>query len=182
MAALSIGARGPEVAALQKRLQALGYDDVWPDRVFGPATQAAVGDPQHRHRDSKADPATDADTAAGIARTDDAIADLEQVDEWFLEWLQGERFTERVDEPECRAIVATMVLDEMGLAGLTRVAVDAILALPDDHPRRDVARARPQHAPDGALAVPACWLSVGKRSGRQRAPRLRSRSPVLERP
>ena len=224
MAALSIGARGPEVASLQKRLHALGYEDVLPDGVFGPATQVAVGDLQHRHgleatgrvgsslaalisspdvlaapkqrpddiapdevqgqmpfvtaalgapdhaarrvaaaegfmafgprflyllgqalqwaRDSKADPATDADTAAGIARTEDAIADLEQVDEWFLEWLQGERFTERVDEPECRAIVATMVLDEMGLAGLTRVAVDAILALPHDHPRRDVDRAR----------------------------------------
>src|SRR5204862_1474295 len=49
MAALSIGARGPEVASFQKRLQALGYQDVSPDGIFGPATQAAVGDLQHRH-------------------------------------------------------------------------------------------------------------------------------------
>jgi hypothetical protein len=85
-----------------------------------------------------ADPTTDGDVAAGIAQTEAAIADLRMADDWFDEWLAGERFTERADESEGRAVVATRVIDEMGRAGLTRIAVDAILALNEDHPRRDV--------------------------------------------
>ena len=224
MTTLSIGARGSAVQSLQQRLHDLGYAGVSPDGIFGPVTQAAVGDLQQRHGlpvtgkvgarlaaliaspdvlpapgeapeeidfdeirgqfphvtallgapdtatqrvaaaegfmtfgprflfllahalqsplDSSGEPAAGAETAIAVAERENMIARLEAVDVWFLDWLKGERFTERADEPERRAAAAAVVLDELRLAGLTRIAVGAILALPHDHPQRDLEGAR----------------------------------------
>jgi CHAT domain-containing protein/tetratricopeptide (TPR) repeat protein len=213
MAALSIGARGPRIVALQKRLHELGYSGVVVDGVFGPATQSAVADLQERHG-LHVDGEVDARLAAligtplvvpapgqppesidegeaiaqwrHIARTleapdeatrrtaaaegfmsyglrflhllgyavtqagasapkqvlENAAEVVDQVGWWFNDWLRGERFTERLDEAERRAIVAKAVLDERGLASLARLAINGVLALPESHPQRDVAWAR----------------------------------------
>ena len=215
MAALSIGARGPRIVTLQKRLHELGYSGVVADGLFGRATQSAVADLQGRHGlhvDGEVDdrlaaligtplvvPAPgqepesvdEAEARAQwrhIARTleapdeatrriaaaegfmsyglrflhllgyaveqagasapkqvlDHAVEVVDQVGSWFNEWLKGERFTERLDEAERRAIVAKALLDERGLAGLSRLAISGVLALPEGHPQRDVAWARSQ--------------------------------------
>ncbi|MEA3277098.1 MAG: CHAT domain-containing protein [Pseudomonadota bacterium] len=61
---------------------------------------------------------------------------LDESHEMFLEWLAGERISDRADEPERRAVAAKMVLDA-GLEDLKRLAAQAILALPEGHPLRD---------------------------------------------
>lgn len=93
-------------------------------------------------RDAMADPTTDAAEVAGITQTQDAISDLEHVGEWFRDWLAGERFTDRADEADWRALVAKRVLDELGLARWTRIAVKGVLALPEGHAQRDLDWAR----------------------------------------
>jgi peptidoglycan hydrolase-like protein with peptidoglycan-binding domain len=42
MAALKVGSRGPQVAAIQQRLQQLGYNNVYPSGFYGQKTKAAV--------------------------------------------------------------------------------------------------------------------------------------------
>ena len=224
MPTLSIGARGRRVIELQARLRQLGYADVAPDGIFGPTTESAVADIQHRHglsadgsvdprtralirsgravprpaqppegidvgeidrhlpylqrattapdeaarrtilaegfmefgprllfsagrfidycESALADPGTPADVRAGLESQREGLETLRRADTTFMDWLGGLSFTERLDEAQNRARIGVMVLDEMGLAGLTRRAVRAVLALPDDHPDRSVDWAR----------------------------------------
>ncbi|MGB8436004.1 MAG: hypothetical protein WCE38_17245, partial [Burkholderiales bacterium] len=83
-----------------------------------------------------------ADSSETNHRSDSAADILDQVGWWFNDWLKGEQFTDRHDESARRAIVAKAVLDDLGIARLARLAVDGVLALPEDHPQRDLAWAR----------------------------------------
>jgi hypothetical protein len=58
----------------------------------------------------------------------------------FERWLAGERLTSRADEAERRVAAAVGMATENPALG--RLAAQAILALPDDHPQRDVTQAR----------------------------------------
>lgn len=69
---LKLGARGPDVLALQERLTTLGYWLGSPDGVFGDATQQAVYAIQKAAslpRDGVVGPATEAALAAGVVPT-----------------------------------------------------------------------------------------------------------------
>ena len=55
-------------------------------------------------------------------------------------WVSGDRLTSRADEDERRVDVSVAIATQSPALG--RLAAQAILALPDDHPRRDIARAR----------------------------------------
>jgi hypothetical protein len=61
----------------------------------------------------------------------------------FVAWLKGKQLTTRADEPERRALAALQVLDgNSGLDHFTHYAAQAILALPDAHPLRDLDKVR----------------------------------------
>ena len=61
----------------------------------------------------------------------------------FAAWLKGKRLSARADEPERRALAALQVLDgNSGLDNFTHYAAQAILALPESHPLRDVDKIR----------------------------------------
>jgi len=66
-----------------------------------------------------------------------------EVGNLLFEWLGGKKYTNRVDEDERRAIVGANVIDTGGIwLGLMRLASRAILILPEEHPARDVSKAR----------------------------------------
>ena len=58
-------------------------------------------------------------------------------------WMKGKDLTRRPDEPERRALAGLLMLEERpDLRHLHHYAAQAILELPEGHPRRDAARAR----------------------------------------
>ncbi len=60
----------------------------------------------------------------------------------YVHWLAGARLTDRADEDELRVNELVSVMNEGGdqYAGLARIATQAVLALPRDHPLRDLAQ------------------------------------------
>src|SRR5262249_55243308 len=61
----------------------------------------------------------------------------------FVAWLKGKELSTRADEPERRALAALQLLDgNSGLSNLTHYAAQAILALPESHPMRDLEKVR----------------------------------------
>jgi tetratricopeptide (TPR) repeat protein len=65
---------------------------------------------------------------------------LDESKELFTNWVTGTSITERADEDERRAVVAAELAEQNPALGA--IGADAILALPEDHPHRDVERAR----------------------------------------
>jgi CHAT domain-containing protein len=61
----------------------------------------------------------------------------DQLSDVFASWLGGEQLTDRADEDERRAAAAMDALEAGGL-GLIRLAAEAILRLPVDHPLRNM--------------------------------------------
>ncbi len=61
----------------------------------------------------------------------------------FVEWLNGDRLTRRVDEDDRRAVAAYQMLDLLGGERIpVRLVAKVIVALPEGHPLRDTVRAR----------------------------------------
>src|SRR5688572_5999273 len=60
----------------------------------------------------------------------------------FVSWMKGRDLTSRADEPERRAQAAMLLLEGDDFADLAHYAAQAILELPEGHPRRDVEKAR----------------------------------------
>jgi len=61
----------------------------------------------------------------------------------FVAWLKGKQLSTRADEPERRALAALQVFEgNSGLDNFTHYAAEAILALPESHPLRDVDKVR----------------------------------------
>ena len=59
----------------------------------------------------------------------------------FLRWLAGEKLTDREDERERRAAAALHALG-VGGSGMARLAVEALLGLPEGHPKRNLSAIR----------------------------------------
>src|SRR5262245_4147300 len=76
---------------------------------------------------------------------DETRAELEQLNDLagdlFPRWLLGEDLTDREDEPERRAAAALEAL-QIGGSGIARLAAEALLKLPEGHPKRDLAAIR----------------------------------------
>jgi CHAT domain-containing protein len=57
-------------------------------------------------------------------------------------WLDGEQISDRVDEPDRRAVAASQLLERSAAGAPSRLIATAILSLPEGDPLRDVSRAR----------------------------------------
>jgi tetratricopeptide (TPR) repeat protein/CHAT domain-containing protein len=64
----------------------------------------------------------------------------EQLNELQLRWLAGESLSDRADEDDLRAQYALWAAERV--PGAARLAANAVLGLPEDHPLRDVAAVR----------------------------------------
>lgn len=109
---------------------------------FGPRLLSSAGHFVKYCDSVLVDPRTSSDLREGLESQREGLETLREAYSTFMDWLGGISFTERADEADRRARVGMMVLDEMGLAGLARRAVRAVLALPDAHPDRNVEWAR----------------------------------------
>lgn len=65
----------------------------------------------------------------------------DETDDLLARWITGERLTNQADEDERRAQMAELLL-KTGSEGSERFAVRCLMALPEGHPRRDLALAR----------------------------------------